>query len=382
MSCTCRPWAALNAGTARVVVISLALIFGGAMTSADATDVTVITGTTAPTDASGAPDASICHSTFDPTTVSAATLSLCGIAAAHAVSTSVLPDGATEATYSDGSGTTFTAFAAPASFDPATASPAALAEYGFISPPSTASNALADAAYNAELDSGATVAPLPQTYFVYPGVRFDAKEPDWTGAEDDGGGVNDVFTEYNQPLSANCDGETGTDAIWAGIGGDNGDDNLVQAGTEQYGLPGSNNMLWWEDIQGGSGGPVGFGLQTAPGYINSVTVYNANDAGAYYIQMYDGYRNEWTPDIEPNNGHNANDSSSGEFIIEGGPQSSFGGYLRDYHYVTFQDAIANGGYFYQLPYEGIDMYDGSDRLANFSGPFPNGFFQDVWDGCN
>lgn len=239
----------------------------------------------------------ICSTSFDPAMVSQATLTECGITLVPRGPATVLPSGATRYSY-DVDGQTAIYTQPPAGFDPATATSAQLADYGY--PPRTSTDAL--------VDSGPAVGPAPAEIFVYQGHQTSTPaagslpphDTGWDGnyTTPNGTQYDNTFMEWNQPADSKSECSGAADSIWTGLGGLN-NNALEQAGSWQ-GAGEPNNGMWWEVVGYNNQNYYNIvfpGYYTSPGALTYSDVYwnaSTNSTEFFLWSSYMGWPSVWS----------------------------------------------------------------------------------------
>lgn len=169
----------------------------------------------------------------------------------------------------------------PVGFDPDAASAEELAQYGL------SSAAGARQVGNARLTSATTFVTPPDHLNRISGVRF-AKSLNWAGYVATNTNFTYAANTFTEPIprTPNCTG--GALAIWAGLGGYNGDSNLAQNGTAQGSTGLGQDQAWYEIL---TAGPMALNFYATRGPQFSVSTTHVN-ANTFQFFFYNAHTEE------------------------------------------------------------------------------------------
>jgi Peptidase A4 family len=261
-----------------------------------------------------------------------------------------LPGGGTVYSY-DVSGLTVRSPVPPAGFDPAAASAAKLAEYGF--PPRPAGGR-ALRTWLAVVRKAHPATPPDHLMVWHPATRpavsaapaVTVKDnPIWAGNMATSETYTNVYGYWLEPsiAKADCPADYQMESTWAGLGGWN-TGTLVQAGTQYgegqlYGSGLSNHQAWYELISGSTNDFVPLPVTATVGGEMYVNIYRASSKG-YNIYVENEYTGAyWGVNFVTFSPY---DGSTAEFIAEdpyGGVD--YGVYLIRFGTFEVQDAEAS-----------------------------------------
>ena len=341
------------------------------------------------------PTPSICSTSFDPYSVSAATLQACDGKSYPRESVSALPDGGSAYHFQVGH-FNVRYLVPPASFQPAHATAAELAIYGLIAP---AENSPERNSWD-EMVSNVQFGGPPSRQIILSrqsagggDLAMPGSEPSATAGSETSlnwsGYVNYASSQKYHTASAyfiepttvpTCLGSS--EVAWSGLGGVNNKEALEQDGTanETGGL--GNHQAWWEVIPEGIA-PVE-GVYATPGaYFEAQTHYVSTSQVDFYFyneSTHKGYSVEVSGAIN-------SDLSTAEYIVER-PEREYSETegeivpLANYKTVTMQ-GFSEGTALANYPYNISTMYDTKPTvLATASGIPPSTYlFTDQYHTC-
>lgn len=326
-----------------------------------------------------------CGTAFNPYAFTAAQDESCGIATSTSAVVTPLAGGGskTEYTMPDGQGVT-TLYSPPAGFDPVTATPAQLTEYGFPTPPASGGiETLED--WQAEV-SQLTESTSNPPFLAEGNASADAAgsgtSSDWSGykAQPAGGGISFSSASWVEPTYQPSACDNNSAVIWTGIGGWMTDPDLGQDGSahgEGNDNPGGANHQMWEEAL-----PQQKTLQPLPvtGSAGDEMYTNVSwDSGSYTGTVGDITTNKYK-----NWSHAGSFSGiSGEAIVERPKYSNGLRSLSNFATMHFTNASENSKTLNNYPNPtALTMLDaGGTTMATPAGLGSNGSFTDTQHSC-
>ncbi len=227
-------------------------------------------------------------SSWNMYTADTATLSACDLVSYPVASVTTLPGGGTQTTYATPDGPT-SEITPPANFDPATASPAQLAEYG-IPPEPPASNATALANWHAMINNMHTAGPA-QSQMIGTNASQFKRNPTyqtngptgWAGyyANESSGYFHYAYGEYVEPTQYSSACSSSAAVPWVGIGGVN-TSLFGQAGTEIGNQSGGGQHQFWYETNVGTVNFPNFYATAGSSFEVDVSYNTSNDTYSYF----------------------------------------------------------------------------------------------------
>jgi hypothetical protein len=349
-----------------------------------------------------------CTSSYDPYTVSQATLERCGdtvyplasktvATASHAAVEGANPAetiGATTYTY-DFDGAEVYSVTPSAGFDAATASAAQLRDYGVPEEPSKASEPEAWQKWDEMVHNLKFVQP-PSRLISIPVTASYQKSNNWSGVVDtpvSGISYDEAVTQFIQPTPEYTPCTPNAAVFWAGIGGDwHGSQTLTQDGTSVDVAGLGQNQGWWEILPAGLVAVPWYATAGNGTFTQAVVAYQLNDQ--WSMTLYNQSTGAmWASGIKDG----PIDAQTAEYIAE---RPRYGDYegreglpgLTKYGYMKFTVSETNSKNMYEYPNESVQMEQGStgnlvsgnpgDILASTQEYWGTGGFTDVARGCN
>ncbi len=337
-----------------------------------------------------------CASSFDPYTVSSATLSSCGISTIPLSAKRTRADGATEYRYQvDGTEARFVL--PPASLNPASASAAQLSQYGIPSEPPSSEPA-AVSLWQRMIANLHFVAP-PSTLVQIPAsttpprAQLLQEEQEVTGQEVTAGafkssiwsGYLDVassqkYTEaqgyYTEPSDHGTTCPNAAELTWAGLGGRNSE-QLAQDGTG-LATPGLGaHQAWWEILPAVTS-IVPINLYATPGaeFLAEVIHVSGNEFEFFMYNYATG--KGIAPLYETFKGY---DGSTAEYIVERPTVNGTPTKLLNFGSVPFE-GYSNHSAIDDFTFNTATMVDSGGGVMAVPGSLSGASFTDTFKYCN
>lgn len=334
---------------------------------------------------------SFCSTSYDPYTVSTATLQTCGDKLFPLTNVTPLADGGSAYHY-EIEGMKASVLVPPASFDAADASAAELKLYGLEAPaldspewpfweqmighmhtmpaPPAAQILLPRNEGNGPVDASAPAGGSPLA---------ELSSRNWAGYDNYASSQKyHKATAYFQEPSTTRPCTNAAEVHWSGLGGVNSH-NLAQAGTANYVEGMLSHQAWWEILPAGS---AVVPEHASPGWwFKAETHYGGESGGEkkFYFNFYD-YEDEsyWNEEVTT---AYASDLSTADYEVERPLHNGYYVPLADFgglHFQGFTEGVSLAHY----PYSSYYMSSGGSHIATPSGIPPSEYaFTDTWAGC-